>query len=457
MNIRKLASAAFAVALLCHPLAAQDGHEAESHEVHEHAAESHEGHDQAEESHDGHDHGEESHEDHDEEGHEGHDHSGHAHGNPDEATLSPEAIRISGIATEVAWKRVLSEVATVPARVEYDAESMAHVGTTVPGRVAEIAVRLGDKVKEGDLLLVIESPALGEAESDFLQKRSAVEAARIDVDAARIVLERAEKLREANGVSVTDLLGRQGDFRKAEAALKIAEAAQQAAENRLHILGLDQGEVDALASTGEVTTRFELRAPIAGQVIEREVTRGEVVDVDRHAMAVIADLSTLWIVADVPERLAPRVRVGSKGVVSTNFVGAARVEATVDYVAPQLDARTRTAQARLPVEAAGTKLAGVLRPGMFAQVDLELGGADGDAPVLAVLEEAVQTLEGAPCVFVPVAGKPGAYARRALVVGPRVGKWLPVVSGIAEGDTYVAKGSFVLKAELGKEGVVHEH
>lgn len=449
MNLRKLAPAALAVALLCHPLAAQDGHEGHDHDEHGHEAESHEGHDHAAESHEGHDHSEE--------GHEGHDHSGHAHGNPDEATLSPEAIRISGIATEVAWKRVLSEVATVPARVEYDAESMAHVGTTVPGRVAEIAVRLGDTVKEGDLLLVIESPALGEAESDFLQKRSAVEAARIDVDAARIVLERAEKLREANGVSVTDLLGRQGDFRKAEAALKIAEAAQQAAENRLHILGLDQGEVDALASTGEVTTRFELRAPIAGQVIEREVTRGEVVDVDRHAMAVIADMSTLWIVADVPERLVPRARIGSKGIVSTNFEGTARVEATVNYVAPQLDARTRTAQVRLPIEAAETKMAGVLRPGMFAQVDLELGGSDGDAPVLAVLEEAVQTVEGEPCVFVPVAGKPGAYARRALVLGPRVGKWVPVVSGIAEGEAYVAKGSFVLKAELGKEGVAHEH
>jgi cobalt-zinc-cadmium efflux system membrane fusion protein len=100
----------------------------------------------------------------------------------------------------------------------------------------------------------------------------------------------------------------------------------------------------------------------------------------------------------------------------------------------------------------------LLRPGLFAQVELELSSIAGTAaePVLAVPEDAVQTVEGREAVFIP-ADEPNTFTPVPLTLGRRVGHYYPVLSGLKEGDSYVAKGSFLLKAELGKEGAAHEH
>lgn len=428
---------------------AHDDHAGHDHSVHDESRDDHAGHDHAvpeADDHAGHDHAAEA-DDHDD--HSGHDHSGHGHS--DEVRLTPEAMKLFKIELRAAGTRVLLDSVDAPARVAFNAEAMAHVGTPISGHIREIAVRLGDRVEKGDLLLALDSAELAEAESDFLQKRSAVDVARTDVEVARIALERSEKLREANGVSITEHLAVQGALRKAEGALKVAEGAALGAENRLHIFGLDQAVVDEIARTGEVSNRFEVRAPIAGEVIEREVTPGEVVDPEQEAMLVLADRSTLWVLADVPERFATRVVPGSEATILAGPDAATRIPATVSYVAPMLDTRTRTAQARLVVEGVPS-----LMPGMFVSVEIAVGAQGETAPVLSILEEAVQTHEGRDVVFVP-SGEPNTFKPQPVVLGPRVGRFVAVESGLAEGDPYVAEGSFLMKAELGKEGVAHEH
>jgi len=280
----------------------------------------------------------------------GHGHGGHGE-HSDEVTLTPDAIATFGITIATASKRELGDVASVPARVAYNSEAMAHVGTPVAGRAAELRVKLGDVVRKGDLLAVIASPELGEAESDFLQKRSIFDAAASAREVAQIAFKRAEELRATNSTSVTDFLARQGELRKAEGDLKVAEAAHVAAENRLHILGITEGQIELLVGTGEVTSRFELRAPIAGRIVEREVTPGEVVGPDREALMVIADMTTLWVLADVPERVAHRVINSSNGRIVVGIADNAVIEGKVEYVAPELNPRTRTAQVRLVVDA----------------------------------------------------------------------------------------------------------
>jgi cobalt-zinc-cadmium efflux system membrane fusion protein len=100
---------------------------------------------------------------------------------------------------------------------------------------------------------------------------------------------------------------------------------------------------------------------------------------------------------------------------------------------------------------------GALRPGMFCRVEISAGeGAAGEA-VLAVPDDAVQTVEGGPAVFVPVAGEDDTFAKRAVTVGKPVGGWVPVLSGLKEGEPVVVGGSFILKADLGKSGAAHEH
>jgi cobalt-zinc-cadmium efflux system membrane fusion protein len=115
-------------------------------------------------------------------------------------------------------------------------------------------------------------------------------------------------------------------------------------------------------------------------------------------------------------------------------------------VAPSLNEATRTAQVRIVLDDAGA--AAMLRAGMFARVAVSVP-AKGDA-VLAVPEGAVLTVEGGPAVFVAVEGEPGAFQKRAVVVGAVAGGWLPVLSGLKEGDKVVVGGAFILKAELAK-------
>lgn len=469
----------------------------------------------------------------DEHDHGGHDHGGHGHS--DVVTLTPEGVRASGIVVERASKRALSAVARVPARIDYNREAMAHVGTPLRGRIREVAVRLGDEVKVGDRLLVIDSPELGEAQVAYLRERAAVDAARATATLTRTQFEHVTGLRDGNWIKVTEWLEVQSNLQREESALQLAQANAQAAYSRLRVLGMAEDGVAELAMTGEVSTQFPVLAPISGRVVAREATLGETVGPDREALLVIANMETVWVLADVPERLAHAVRTDTPGTVEVGVPGAPSYAAKVDYVAPHLDTPTRTLQVRLllsgisnqppraraghddheghdhdghdhdghdheghadgeggltpeeierfkaagdwcgehglpesqcalcnpglaqgPRSPAPVDAAGLLRPGMFAQVELALGDGAAGTPVVAVPDDAVQTVEGRACVFVPGA-EPNTFVPRAVSVGTRIEGMVPVRAGLAEGEPFVAKGAFILKAELAKEGVAHEH
>jgi len=135
---------------------------------------------------------------------------------------------------------------------------------------------------------------------------------------------------------------------------------------------------------------------------------------------------------------------------------AGPIDGTVAFIAPRVDPATRTVQVRIDVATApggGT----TLRPGMFAQAEIATAVAGGAAAQVAVPEDAVQQVAGGPAVFVPVKGEPNTFAKRPVTVGRPVGGMVPVLSGLAPGEEFVSRGSFVLKAELGKEGAAHEH
>jgi cobalt-zinc-cadmium efflux system membrane fusion protein len=331
---------------------------------------------------------------------------------------------------------------------------MAHVGSAVKGRAVEIRVRLGDTVGAGAELVVVESPELGEAQSDYLQKRTAVAVATAAVEPARHAVERANKLFEKNqGIALAEVQKREAEYTAAQGAVQTAQAALEAAESKLRLMGLDEKAVETLARTKQINPRYAVRAPISGQVIQRETTLGELVSPDKESLLVIADLANLWVIADVPEAKLGDVRVGSAARVRIT-ANAAPLEGKVSYIGPSLDASTRTAQVRIEVPNAS----GALRPGMFARADIAATSTAGDgAAVLAVPEESVQTVEGKTSVFVPIEGEDNTFATRAVKVGRPVGGMVPVESGLKEGDQVVVSGTFILKADLGKAGAAHEH
>lgn len=390
---------------------------------------------------------------HDEDPHadnDGHDHGGEAHS--DEVKLTPVAIAQYGVTTAPAKKAVLAGAFVAPARVAFNADAMAHVGSAVTGRASELKIKLGDVVKKGDVLVIVDSPELGEAQSDYLLKRTAVDTARPAVQLAKDAYDRAKQLLDqSQGIALAEVQKREAEWRTAEGNLRAAEAAATAAENKLHLYGMSQDAVAALVKTGEIVPRYSVIAPIDGQVIEREVTLGELVRPDRDALLVIADLSTIWVIADVAEARVADAGKGSVARIRSAALKDRTVEGTVTYVAPALDPNTRTAKVRVEL----TDPTGTLKPGMFAQATI-LPAGDGEA-VLAIPEEAVQTVEGGPAVFVPVEGEPNTFAKKPVKIGPPVGGMVQVFDGLSEGDALVVSGSFILKAELGKAGAAHEH
>lgn len=394
----------------------------------------------------------------------GHDHSaegsehGHAehaeHG--DEVKLTAEAVVRYGIKVETASLYKLHPSFVAPARVSFNAEAVAHVGSPLPGRVVELAVRLGDVVKKGDLLLVVESPQLGEAQSEYLQKLILAKTATATVDLAKNALDRATRLYEQNrGIALDEVQKREVEFKAAQAAVQTAEAAAVAAENKLHVLGMTQDAVEAVRASREVNPRFPIVAPIAGEVVEREVTLGELVSPEREKLLILANVEKLWVLADIPEARLPEAALGATAWINGGSLDPHRHEGQVSYIAPQIDPRTRTVAVRVVVECEDRSL----KPGMFVEVEISSTDRTNSdpLPVVAVPDAAVQTWEGQTVVFVPIAGEENTFAPRAVTVGKAVAGLVPVLSGLVEGEAYVAAGSFLLKADLGKGAAEHQH
>jgi cobalt-zinc-cadmium efflux system membrane fusion protein len=369
---------------------------------------------------------------------------------PVEITLTPEAVARHGVKVEEAQARVLVPTFVAPGEVAFDTERMSYVGCPVTGRVADTRARVGRAVRKGDELLVIDSPEYAAAQTDHLQKEAAVAAAGPLVEVARSAYDRAKQLSEDKvpSVTVTELQKREGEYRTAEGNLKQARAAAVASRNRLRTLGMGDEAIRKLEAGGPVDPRFVIRSPIAGEVVDRPVTLGELVRPEKESLITIADLSVVWVLADVPEArvkgllgAAARIKVGDAGPA---------LAGVVSYVPPRLDTATRTARVRIEVR----NEHGELRAGTFTQVEIAAGKPDPDArPVVAVPDEAVLTIDNAPCVFVPVAGKENTFVRKAVALGAAAGGFVAVEAGLKAGQPFVSAGAFVLKAELGKSAL----
>jgi cobalt-zinc-cadmium efflux system membrane fusion protein len=370
----------------------------------------------------------------------------------DQVKLAPEAMKHYGISVGIAKKRRLTSHLIVPARVSFNTTAMAVVGCPLQGRITELKVAVGDSVKRGDELLVVESVELGEAQSDDLQKRTGVVAAQAAVDPAKGAFERAKSLYDSSqGVTLTELQKREVDYKTAQNTLLIAKAAANAAESKLRLFGMSRESIDQLTQSGEVNPLYTARSPISGTVTERLVTLGELVKPDREKLMVVADMSTLWVLADVPESRFAEVKPGAKATVS---VGDQSITATVSRIGLSVDSSTRCIPVRIDVKADP-----ILRPGMFAQVDItsRLGGEGKESTVLAIPSSAVQTVEGgSTAVFIPVKGQPNTFTRRLVSLGDSAGGMVEIVSGLDEGEQIVTAGTFILKAELSKASAKDE-
>jgi len=364
----------------------------------------------------------------------------------DRVKLSKEAVEDNHLKVEPVTKRVMVPRLRAPARVTFNAEATARVGAPVAGRVAAVKAHLGDAVKVGDELLTVESTDLGEAQGDLMQKTAAAGAADAAAEAARVSYQRGlAVLEKSEGVARGEVDKRHAELLAAEAAARAAKASAVAARSRLQLLGMADEAVEALLKGGKIEPKYAVRAPIDGRVIRLDATPGALVAPDKESLLDLADLTTVWVLADVPEATAGSVRPGAAAHVTTAS-SAEGFDGKVSYVAPVVDPASRSVAVRIVVPNEN----GALRPGTFATADIEEASDKPPEPVLGVPDDAVQTIEGETVVFVPVEGEEDTFAKRPVKVGQAVGELVPVLSGLKEGEKVVTAGAFVLKAELSK-------
>jgi cobalt-zinc-cadmium efflux system membrane fusion protein len=203
---------------------------------------------------------------------------------------------------------------------------------------------------------------------------------------------------------------------------------------------------DQLASieSNQSLTTYDLKAPISGTIIERQISLGEYASEQKPAF-VVADLSTIWVELSVYRHDFKRVRIGDEVLIDPDD-GGGDIQATISYLSPVGASDTQTALARAVL----TNPDGRLRPGLFVTARLIL--AKRNAPV-AVRVGAVQTLENKTVVFVREEDKIEA---RPVLIGESDAQHAEVKSGLSEGERYVAENSFVVKAEMYKGGAIGE-
>jgi cobalt-zinc-cadmium efflux system membrane fusion protein len=375
--------------------------------------------------------GHEDHGEHDE--HDDHDaadehdglHSDAEHDESETSTHLSEQDKMDvGIELAEAGSGTLHVQTTLFGEVLLNRDKVAHVVPLVPGVVREIKRSLGDEVEAGQVMAVIHSQELSNARAAFL-------AARARRELAEITSKREEGLWKKKITSEQEYL---------EARQGLAEAIidMDAIEQTLRALGLSGKEVKRLHTSNQPTdpTHYAIRAPIAGTVINREISIGEKVTDDKEVF-IVADLNSVWVDLKVPQKSLPFVQKGGKVKVFAQ-TGSPSAEGIISYVSPIVGEQTRTSMARIILP----NSKGEWRPGLFITAELTIH--EETVPLL-ISKAAVQRLDEEIVVFVET--KEG-FEARPVVTGRANSVQLEVLSGLKAGETYVAKGAFSLKAKI---------
>ncbi len=320
----------------------------------------------------------------------------------------------------------------LPGEVQINGDRMAHVTPRVSGVVTEVRKSLGDSVKAGEILAVLESRELADIKAEYL---GAV--ARLEL--AQATFEREERLHEQRVSAEQDFLDARNG--RAEARIELRSAQQ-----KLVALGFSLDYLNTMSQKhGSSLTNYTLTAPFDGMVIDRHLVQGESVAADA-AVFTIADLSSVWVDLKVYQKDIGSVRALQEVVLRTDHGDEAIM--TLDFVQPLVGEDTRTALARAEIP----NPSGHWHPGCFVTGTVTLETIN--APVVVPLQSIVQMDDGDMVVFVT---DHDGYTPRPLEIGRQDREMVEIIKGLDAGETYVSQGAFVLKSELLKGSFGHGH
>ena len=356
------------------------------------------------------------------------DSSEEGHAEEGEIQLTSQQMVEQGLKVAVASTGLVEKLTTLPGKLVVNTDQQAQISPNFSGYVEQVNVALGQSVQKGQTLAVLILPEL-------IDQQANLRMAQVNLDLARKDYQREQQL-WSQGVSAKQ------DYQRAENAYRQAQITVQSSQARLNALG----------ASGNNNGRFLIKAPISGVISKKDIVVGENVQL-ADQLFVIENLKDLWLEFNLPNTSNIQLQVGQILNFKTNGSDQ-NYQAKVQTLNPEADLQT----GRLQVRAKVTTQADVLRPNVLVNVFV----TDAQAKTaLRVQKKALQQVEGKPVVFVIESEEKGLVHLKAqpieVGVSSQDGQWLEVISGLTEGQKYIADGSFLLKSELEKDEAGHGH
>ena len=356
------------------------------------------------------------------------DSSEEGHAEEGEIQLTSQQMVEQGLKVAVASTGLVEKLTTLPGKLVVNTDQQAQISPNFSGYVEQVNVALGQSVQKGQTLAVLTVPEL-------IDQQANLRMAQVNLDLARKDYQREQQL-WSQGISAKQ------DYQRAENAYRQAQITVQSSQARLNALG----------ASGNNNGRFLIKAPISGVISKKDIVVGENVQL-ADQLFVIENLKDLWLEFNLPNTSNIQLQVGQILNFKTNGSDQ-NYQAKVQTLNPEADLQT----GRLQVRAKVTTQADVLRPNVLVNVFV----TDAQAKTaLRVQKKALQQVEGKPVVFVIESEEKGLVHLKAqpieVGVSSQDGQWLEVISGLTEGQKYIADGSFLLKSELEKDEAGHGH
>lgn len=356
------------------------------------------------------------------------DSSEEGHAEEGEIQLTSQQMVEQGLKVAVASTGLVEKLTTLPGKLVVNTDQQAQISPNFSGYVEQVNVALGQSVQKGQTLAVLILPEL-------IDQQANLRMAQANLDLARKDYQREQQL-WSQGISAKQ------DYQRAENAYRQAQITVQSSQARLNALG----------ASGNNNGRFLIKAPISGVISKKDIVVGENVQL-ADQLFVIENLKDLWLEFNLPNTSNIHLQAGQILNFKTNGSDQ-NYQAKVQTLNPEADLQT----GRLQVRAKVTTQADVLRPNVLVNVFV----TDAQAKTaLRVQKKALQQVEGKPVVFVIESEEKGLVHLKAqpieVGVSSQDGQWLEVISGLTEGQKYIADGSFLLKSELEKDEAGHGH
>lgn len=320
------------------------------------------------------------------------------------AMVTPTKQQLIGVKTAVVETRPLETTVRAVGRVDYNEERITHINLRVSGWVEELFVDYtGQVVRKGQPLFMLYSPDLVASQDEYL-----------------LALRTQAKVKDSPLAEVQEQ----------------AEQMVEAARDRLHLWTVSDQQLDELARRGKAKTSIPIYSPFSGYVTEKKVFRGMFVEPEMR-LYTIADLSTVWVNAEIYEFEVPFVKIDQQAAITFSSYPGQPFYGRVSYIYPYLNEQARTVKVRLELPNPGLRL----KPEMYGDVLLKINRGNQ----VAVPEQAVLDSGTRKHVFL-VRGE-GLFEPREVKVGPKIGSFYEVQEGVEAGDRVVTSGNFLIDSE----------